>query len=181
MKRLALQSLFYLLMMWATSGMAIGAKGDLVGFGNIQFGMTKDEALHALEGAGQFNENRTILTYKISLVDLPFTVSQHFEKGRAAKARLIHEFSGGYYSACEDAYRRVRTSIQVRYGKPDPSSEKALPDSHEVSDRTTFTFDKNVRIEVTSKNQLSSSRICVIEVYYHPPAAGGGSEMRGSF
>lgn len=158
-----------------------GAK-ELTGFGPIKFGMTKEEALEAIGGKGEW-VMEDVLAYEIPLdirlrgaflTKRSLPVRQIFRDGRAVDVSIRSEWGISTRSRCLLAALKFAGAIRNRYGIT-PISVFDLHDGKMVFDIVNmevdmflFDFDDEASITVTSTTDLYKDE-CSLSIWYQAP------------
>ena len=160
-------------------GFVLAATGawaaELTGFGPIKFGMTKEEAMAAINGEGRWETNdRLDYSYYWSEFDEKLTVNQFFRKGRAFQVHVFGQSKEPFWYNCVSVALKVVGVIQEKY-KISPLIRSGLNNQMKLSrsvdefvtDTYFFGFDGGAFINVT--NSLSAdSDDCDLLIHYYP-------------
>lgn len=148
---------------------------ELTGFGPIKFGMTKKEAMAAINGEGRWEtDDRLDYSYFWSEFDLKLTVNQFFRNGKAFEAHVFGESQQPFWYNCVSEALKIVSVIKEKYQNI-PLVRNGLKNhirrSSSVGKFTTdtyfFGFDGGAFINVT--NELSEDSIdCGILIQYYP-------------
>lgn len=156
---------------------------ELKGFGPIAFGMTKAEAIAALGGQVSADNGDSIEYSHViggnSASSDPggtFRVTQYFTDGRAANIVISYDSALRHVSrlACVSSADRFASMVMATYGEK-PIVQKILSKNMFASPVEepyllsiyTYSFEKFATILI--ENLITSSGVCGIFFYYHPP------------
>ena len=147
---------------------------EMTGFGSITFGMTADEAIAAIGGAGEWKSNRKLAySFDWDRMGRKFEVVQHFRDDRASSVRIRHESKTLEFHSCISDSLRIVSTIKEKY-QITPTirqrDENRLAKSGMITDSYFFDFEANSSIEVTLA-LWDEPRKCDLTIWYHPPSA----------
>jgi hypothetical protein len=172
MLRYALVFLISCFVLTATAARA----AELTGFGSIKFGMTKKEAMAAINGEGRWEtDDRLEYSYFWKEFDKKFTVQQFFRNGRAIATKVFDQAAGKpFWYTCVSDTLRIVSAIKEKY-QITPLIRNGLKNQMRLSrtvDRFTtdtylFGFDGGAFIDIT--NWMSEeSEDCELTILYYP-------------
>ena len=171
MPRYTLVLVLFCLVLTATAAWA----AELTGFGAIKFGMTKKEAMAAINGEGRWEtDDRLDYSYYWSEFDMKFTVRQHFRNGRAVWAHVAGETEApAWYTCVSDALKIVGVIKEKYQITPLIRSgvKGRIPLPNKVKNFTTdvyyFGFDDGAFINL-SNEMWEGSIDCAFLLLYYP-------------
>jgi len=177
--------IFFALVAGAASPV-VGA--ELMGFGPIKFGMTKEEAWTAIGGKGKWEQEGKWLRYEhalhdhigptIVLNDLKFEVIQTFHDNLASDVVVEITSRNIHLASCATEMYYFVSAIQHKYGKPTLVRDNVVDQArskNDVQSTTTsfriFAFDDEALIRVLFETWEGEPPDwhCSLQVWYHPP------------
>ncbi len=148
---------------------------ELEGFGPIKFGMTKKEAMAAINGEGRWEtDDRLDYSYYWVEFDEKFIVNQFFRDGLANEAKIYSESKQPFWYLCVASTLRIIGTIKKKYQKT-PVIRDGLNNNWRLggvikkytTDSYFFGFEHGAFIAIT--NWMSEeSRDCELTIHYYP-------------
>jgi len=148
---------------------------ELEGFGPIKFGMTKKEAMAAINGEGRWEtDDRLDYSYFWTEFDKKFTVNQFFRDGLAIEAHVFGHSQEPFWYNCVSEALKIVGVIKEKY-KNTPLVRNGLKNnirdrsylSRTKTDTYFFGLDDGAFINVT--NELwEDSDDCGLLIHYYP-------------
>ena len=166
-------ALVFLISCFALTATAARA-AELTGFGPIKFGMTKKEAMAAINGEGRWEtDDRLDYSYYWSEFDMKLTVRQHFRNGRAISAHVVGESKEPAWYTCVSEALKIVGVIQEKYQitpliRSDVRNQFRLGNKVEnfTTDVYYFGFDDGAFINVANEMWEDSDDCSFLLLYY---------------
>lgn len=164
-----------------------------IGFGNIPFGSSSQDAVRLNHGNGQMirDSDRPILTYRMSIQGLKFDVTQNYDQNGKAVDAIALSMLMDMPRDCIARFNHVLALLQGTYGQSGSTPLKSRVDEKNIKYSVLFQFNRNAGIEaeVTSADPNSGAPLaggraggnrnsnglgrCSIRLHYLPPGWTG--------
>jgi hypothetical protein len=147
---------------------------ELTGFGPIKFGMTKEEAMAAINGDGRWEtDDRLEYSYNWLEFDMKFTVRQHFRNGRAISAHVVRDSKLLFWYVCVSEALKIVGVIIEKY-QITPFVRSGLKNESRLNDKVEefetdiyyFGFDDGAFITFVNEMQEGTDHCSFIFLYY---------------